>query len=73
MPTGPRRCAITFSYARENDLFLTYAIINPHADRAKTAGNQPDAFIATRLCGQDCPGDHGEGREDAGHQRHHGQ
>ena len=45
-----------FEYARENDLFLTYAIINPHADRAKTASDQPDAFIAARLCGQDSQG-----------------
>jgi 4-hydroxyphenylacetate 3-monooxygenase len=40
-----------FHYARENDLFLTYAIINPHADRAKDIGSQP-----TRLCGQDAQG-----------------
>src|SRR5208283_554645 len=45
-----------FEYARENDVFLTYAIINPHADRAKTAGGQPGAFIATRLCSQDSNG-----------------
>jgi len=45
-----------FIYARENDIFLTYAIINPHADRAKTVGNQPDSFIAARLCGQDARG-----------------
>ncbi len=45
-----------FHYARENDLFLTYAIINPQADRSKAAGSQSDAFLATRLCGQDDQG-----------------
>ncbi len=45
-----------FCYARENDVFLTYAIINPHADRARSAGSQPDAFTATRLVGQDSHG-----------------
>jgi 4-hydroxyphenylacetate 3-monooxygenase len=42
-----------FHYARENDLFLTYAIINPQADRSKPASNQPGASLAVRLCGQD--------------------
>jgi 4-hydroxyphenylacetate 3-monooxygenase len=45
-----------FHYARENDLYLTYAIINPQADRSKAAGSQPDAFLAARLCGQDVDG-----------------
>lgn len=45
-----------FHYARRNDLFLTYAIINPQADRSKTASNQSDAFLTTRLCGQDSDG-----------------
>jgi 4-hydroxyphenylacetate 3-monooxygenase len=45
-----------FHYARENDLYLTYAIINPQADRSKAAGSQTDAFLAVRLCGQDADG-----------------
>jgi len=45
-----------FAYARENDLFLTYAIINPQADRSKPASGQPDEFLAARLCGQDSQG-----------------
>ena len=31
-----------FHYARDNDLFLSYVIINPQADKAKSAGEQPD-------------------------------
>src|SRR5215467_105364 len=45
-----------FEYARANDLFLTYAIINPQADRGKAAGAQTDEFLAARLCGQDAHG-----------------
>ena len=45
-----------FHYARENDLFLTYAIINPQADRSKAASSQSDEFLAVRLCGQDAHG-----------------
>jgi 4-hydroxyphenylacetate 3-monooxygenase len=45
-----------FHDARENDLFLTYAIINPHADRAKSTSNQPEGFTPTRLCGRDSHG-----------------
>src|SRR5690349_21015323 len=45
-----------FEYARANDLFLTYAIINPQADRAKAAGAQTDEFLAARLCGRDANG-----------------
>jgi 4-hydroxyphenylacetate 3-monooxygenase len=51
---NPERAAALrnyFQYARENDLFLTYAIINPHADRETNAGSQP-----TRLCSQDAHG-----------------
>jgi 4-hydroxyphenylacetate 3-monooxygenase len=42
-----------FHYAREKDLYLTYAIINPQADRSKAASNQPGASLAVRLCGRD--------------------
>ncbi len=45
-----------FLYAREKDLFLTYAIINPQADRSKAAGQQPDASLTVRLCGQSAHG-----------------
>src|SRR5262249_48997604 len=45
-----------FEYARSSDLFLTYAIINPQADRSKTASAQTDEFLAARMCGQDSEG-----------------
>jgi 4-hydroxyphenylacetate 3-monooxygenase len=45
-----------FQYACRNDLFLTYAIINPQADRSKPASHQTDEFLATRLCGQNARG-----------------
>ena len=45
-----------FHYVRENDLFLTYAIINPQADRSKPAGGQQDSFLAVRLSSQDAHG-----------------
>ena len=31
-----------YRYARDNDLYLTYAIINPQADRSKGASEQQD-------------------------------
>jgi 4-hydroxyphenylacetate 3-monooxygenase len=45
-----------FHYARQNDLFLTYAIINPQADRSKPAGSQTDSFLAVRTCGESARG-----------------
>ncbi len=39
-----------FEFARDRDLYLTYAIINPQADRSKVASNQPDSFQAARIC-----------------------
>jgi 4-hydroxyphenylacetate 3-monooxygenase len=45
-----------FEYARSSDLFLTYAIINPQADRSKAASAQTDEFLAARMCGQDSEG-----------------
>jgi 4-hydroxyphenylacetate 3-monooxygenase len=45
-----------FQYARDRDLYLTYAIINPQADRSKIASEQPDGFHAARICDQDSHG-----------------
>ena len=45
-----------YRFARDNDLFLTYVIINPQADRSKSAHEQTDEFLATRLCDQDSYG-----------------
>lgn len=34
-----------YRYARDNDLYLTYVIINPQADRSKAANEQVDPFL----------------------------
>ncbi len=36
-----------YRYARDNDLYLSYVIINPQADKSKTAGNQSQNLIAS--------------------------
>ncbi len=33
-------------YAMQNDLFLTYVIVNPQADRSKAWGDQPEELVA---------------------------
>ena len=63
---GSRRFAITirparrrlesyFSYARDNDLFLSYVIINPQSDKARSAGNQPDPHMVASLVDEVLP------------------
>jgi 4-hydroxyphenylacetate 3-monooxygenase len=42
-----------YEYARENDLYLTYVIISPQADRGKSAGEQADAFLVAGVCDED--------------------
>ena len=38
-----------YRFARDNDLFLTYVIINPQGDRRKTPHDQPDNYSAVRI------------------------
>ena len=45
-----------FQYARDRDLFLTYVIINPQADRSKTAGGQPSADLVAHIVDEDAAG-----------------
>ena len=45
-----------YRYARDNDLFLTYTIINPQADRSKQAHEQADEFLAMRIVDRDSDG-----------------
>ena len=45
-----------FEYARDNDLFLTYAIISPQANRSKDVGNQAQDFVATGVVDEDSEG-----------------
>jgi 4-hydroxyphenylacetate 3-monooxygenase len=46
---GPARASALadyVDYARSNDLFLTYVIVNPQADRAKNWGDQAEELVA---------------------------
>jgi 4-hydroxyphenylacetate 3-monooxygenase len=55
----PKRAAALldyFDYARSNDLFLTYVIINPQADRSKTAHEQVDEFLTLGVVDEDAAG-----------------
>ncbi len=45
-----------FEYARDNDLYLTYAIINPQADRSKSTGEQAEEFVAAGAVDEDSEG-----------------
>lgn len=45
-----------YQYARDNDIYLTYVIINPQADRSKDTGEQEDEFLATGVVDEDSEG-----------------
>src|SRR5262245_8998740 len=45
-----------YEYARDRDLYLTYVIISPQADRSKSAGEQADEFLAAGVCDEDREG-----------------
>ncbi len=45
-----------FDYARDNDLYLSYVIINPQSDKAKTASGQPDAHLVASVVDEDGEG-----------------
>jgi 4-hydroxyphenylacetate 3-monooxygenase len=45
-----------YRYARDNELYLTYVIINPQADRSKTANEQQDPFLTAGVVDQDGEG-----------------
>ena len=44
-----------YEFARDNDLYLTYVIINPQADRSKGLTEQGE-HVAARICGRDAAG-----------------
>ena len=55
----PKRAAALesyFDYARDNDLFLSYVIINPQADKAKSAGKQADPYLVAAVSDEDSEG-----------------
>ncbi len=45
-----------YEYARDNDLYLAYVIIDPQADRSRPAGEQPDEFLTAAICEEDSQG-----------------
>lgn len=45
-----------YEYARDHDIYLTYVIINPQADRTKGASEQADEFLACGVCDEDGSG-----------------
>ncbi|CAG2128903.1 4-hydroxyphenylacetate 3-hydroxylase family protein [Cupriavidus numazuensis] len=45
-----------YRYARDNDLFLTYVIVNPQANQSKSAHEQEDKFLAVGIVDQDAEG-----------------
>ncbi len=51
-----RALADYYEYARDRDLYLTYVIINPQADRSKSAAQQKDPFLSAGVVDQDAQG-----------------
>jgi 4-hydroxyphenylacetate 3-monooxygenase len=45
-----------YRYARDKDLYLSYVIINPQADRSKRAAEQADPFLTAGIVDQDAEG-----------------
>lgn len=51
-----RALADYYAHARDNDLYLTYVIINPQADRSRAASEQVDPFLTTGVVESDADG-----------------
>jgi 4-hydroxyphenylacetate 3-monooxygenase len=45
-----------YEFARDRDLFLTYVIINPLADRTRSAHEQTDEDLVAHICDRDSQG-----------------
>ncbi|CAG9166083.1 Anthranilate 3-monooxygenase oxygenase component [Cupriavidus laharis] len=45
-----------YRYARDNDLFLTYVIVNPQANQSKAAQEQEDKYLAVGIVDRDAEG-----------------
>jgi 4-hydroxyphenylacetate 3-monooxygenase len=55
----PKRAAALadyYAYARDQNLYLAYVIINPQADRSKTAAQQQHEYLTAGVVGQDAAG-----------------
>src|SRR5258706_8559837 len=55
-PERARALADYYRYARANDLYLTYVIINPQADRSQSAAGQQSEFLTAGIVDQDASG-----------------
>jgi 4-hydroxyphenylacetate 3-monooxygenase len=55
-PRRARALADYYAYARDQDLYLSYAIISPQADRSKGSGEQADEYLACGVCDEDGSG-----------------
>jgi 4-hydroxyphenylacetate 3-monooxygenase len=55
-PARAKALQTYFDYARDNDLYLSYVIINPQADKARSAGNQPDSHLVASVVDEDSQG-----------------
>jgi 4-hydroxyphenylacetate 3-monooxygenase len=45
-----------YAYARDHDLFVTYVIVNPQANRAAGAAEQADEYLVVAICDEDAEG-----------------
>jgi 4-hydroxyphenylacetate 3-monooxygenase len=55
-PARARALADYYRYARDNDLYLTYVIINPQADRSKSASGQKSEYLTAGIVDRDSEG-----------------
>ena len=55
-PARARALGDYYRHARDNDLYLTYVIINPQADRSKSAGQQADPYLTAGIVDRDTQG-----------------
>ena len=56
--TGGRQDAVRdyYEYARDNDLYLSYVIIDPQGDRSKATSDGDNADLAVSICDEDAEG-----------------
>lgn len=55
-PQRAKALAAYFEYARDKDLYLSYVIINPQADRSKSTSEQPGEDLVARVVDEDGSG-----------------
>jgi len=55
-PRGASALLEYFRHARDNDLYLSYVIVNPQADRSKSAAGQAGGDLVARIVDEDAQG-----------------